>query len=109
MKHNFQIMNNKNENGKYIPDMETLKNNASCKEEVDYINTIEAKWEEYKEKGYTDFIGFTFNMCYITKQSCGHYEIYQISVNNEEEALKQIQFAEEEAKNRKCTKCICNW
>ncbi len=76
---NFQVMteNQKNEYGKYVPDWEALKAGASCEEEKEYIEKIIAQDERWKSKGRGEFVGFAFNMVYITKQSCGHFEIFQ--------------------------------
>ena len=106
-KYNYQIMNNKSENGKYIPNIEELKNNASCLEEIEYLNNVEANWKKYKKTGHIDFIGFAFNMCYVMRQACGHFEIFQTHVNSETEAMKWLKLMESEAKTRKCTRCIC--
>ena len=76
-KYNYQIMNNKSENGKYIPNIEELKNNASCLEEIEYLNNVEANWKKYKKTGHVDFIGFAFNMCYVMRQACGHTSIFR--------------------------------
>lgn len=105
MKYNYQIMKEKSENGKYIPNMEELRSNASCKEEVEYLNSVEAYWKEYAETGYPELIGFTFNMCYVMRQACGHFEIFQTYVRNEEEALTWLRLMESEAATRKCTRC----
>lgn len=107
MKYNYQIMNDKSENGKYIPNIEELKNNASCQEEIEYLNNLEANWKEYKETGHVDFIGFAFNMCYVMRQACGHFEIFQTHVNSETEAMEWLKLMGSEAKTRKCTRCIC--
>lgn len=105
IKYNYQFMQ-KNELGKYMPDMAKLKANASCKEEVDYLTEVENRWEEYRKKGHENLIGFNYNMCYVMKQACGHFEIFQTHADNEEEAMKWLGFAKEEAERRKCTRCV---
>lgn len=52
---------------------------------------------------------FAYNMVYLMKQACGHYEIFQSLVNSESEAIKWLDLMAEEAKTRKCTRCICGW
>ena len=98
-----------NQYGKYIPDLQKLKDNASCQKEIDYINGVEQKWEQYKGTKYEGWIGFAFNMCYVMQQACGHFEIFQTHVNNEQEALEWLELMKTESKTRKCTKCICHW
>ena len=107
MKYNYQIMNEKNSKGNYIPNIEELKKNASCQEEIDYLNSVEKRWKKYEETGNEQYIGFAFNMCYVMRQACGHFEIFQTPVHSEEEAIKWLNLMQEEAKTRKCTRCIC--
>ena len=52
---------------------------------------------------------WAYNMIYLMKQACGHYEIYQTHVSNEKEALDWLDLMAEEAKHRKCTRCTCGW
>lgn len=106
MEYNYQIMKEKSENGNYIPNMEELKNNASCQEEIEYLNSVEAYWKEYAETGYPELIGFTFNMCYVMRQACGHFEIFQVNVQSEEEAINWLRLMENESATRKCTRCL---
>ena len=105
-KYNYQFMQ-RDESGKYMPDMAKLKANASCKEEVDYLTEVENRWEEYRKKGYESLIGFHYNMCYVMRQACGHFEIFQTPADNDAEAIKWLKLMEEEAKKRKCTQCVC--
>ena len=107
MKYNYQIMHTKNEYGHYIPDMQSLKNNASCQEEIKYIEDVEKTWEEYSRTGHERLIGFTYNMCYVMRQACGHFEIFQTHVSDESNAIEWLKIMEEDSKKRKCTKCIC--
>jgi hypothetical protein len=85
------------ENGEYQVDFKTLLNQATCKEEKEYIKEIKT----YIEKKVKTT--FPFKYQYIVKQSCGHYEIFQ---NPHLETIKPI--VEQHSKN-KCTSCICGF
>ena len=52
--------------------------------------------------------GWAFNMIYLMRQACGHYEIFQSFVRSEHEALKWLERMSLEAQTRKCTFCICS-
>lgn len=105
MKHNFQIMNDSNLKGdKYFPDWDVLRAQASETAEVEAIDKAEAFFEEAPE-----FAGFAFNMVYVMKQACGHYEVFQHHVHSRSEAGEWLDMIAEESKTRKCTRCICNW
>lgn len=109
MKINYQVMSEeqKNEHGKYIPDWETLKAGASCEEEKEYIDSVADFYEKIgKKKGWEDSVGFAFNMVYVTKQSCGHFEIFQ-SPQNEYYTLERVLEEAEEHTKSKCSRCIC--
>ena len=105
---NFQVMteNQKNEYGRYVPDWEALKAGASCEEEKEYIDRIIAQDERWISKGRGEFVGFAFNMVYITKQSCGHFEIFQ-SPHNEYHTLEKVLGEAQEHTKSKCSRCIC--
>lgn len=105
MKYNFQIMNESNiKDGKYFPDWDVLRAQATEAAEVEKINETEAFFEEAPE-----LAGFAFNMVYVMKQACGHYEVFQSHVNGPADAHEWLDLMAEEAKTRKCTRCICNW
>lgn len=111
MKYNYQIMKEsiKDERGEYyVPDYDLLRKNASCEEEIEYINDVENRYKKYKEK-HLPLGCFAFNMVYVMKQACGHYEIFQLHVNNDKEAIEWLDMASKEAETRKCTRCICKW
>ena len=109
MKANYQIMNEnqKNENDKYVTDIEKLKQTATCAEEVEYIQKIMKWYEERKEKGFA--FEFAFNMIYITKMSCGHYEVFQTPCNQYYSLNETLKEAKERAEKWKCTRCHCKW
>lgn len=96
---NYQIMgkDHKGKDGRYYPNYEELIKNAESAEEINYIKKV-------KELG----VGFIFNMVYITRQQCGHYEIFQIPVNDYTLAGR-IEDGKAWAAKRNCTACICNW
>lgn len=105
-KYNYQFMQKDEKLGKYIPDMAKLKANASCKEEVDYLTEVENRWEEYRKKGHENLIGFNFNMCYVMRQACGHFEIFQTHAEDDADAIRWLGIVEEEATHRVCTRCV---
>lgn len=110
MKINYQVMgeSQKNKYGKYIPDFEKLIAGATCEEEVAYIQKTQAQFERYLSKtGYESFAGFAFNMVYITRQKCGHFEIFQTPQNEHYRLEENLKQAEEHANNSKCSRCIC--
>lgn len=87
----------------YIPGEDTIDvliYNARCKEERDYLIEKKERLAEF---------GFAFNMLYVCKMACGHYEVFQVYAKDEEDALSWVKFSEDDAKTRKCTRCICNW
>ena len=98
MKINYQIMKESQKSeGKYYPNYKELINNATSKEEQDYINKVQ-----------NDNFGFAYNMVYITKQKCGHYEIFQTPQNEYYSLEDNLKNAKEHALTMKCTHCICN-
>lgn len=97
----------KNEYGRYIPDFETLISKATCEEEVSYIRSVQETFERYKKMGYEKSSGFSFNMVYITRQKCGHFEMFQTPHNEYYTLENNLKQAEKHAIEYKCTKCIC--
>lgn len=96
---NYQVMTDSQQvDGKYIPVWEALIARAASDEEKAYI-------QEVQRHG----INFAFNMVYVTKQACGHYEIFQTPQNEHYGLEENLREAEETAKDRKCTSCICNF
>ncbi len=94
---NYQIIAATADDGKYHPDYDALISAASCEEEAEYIN-------EVKERSFA----FSYNMVYVARQACGHFEIFQ-SPQNEHYPINQVLgSAAEHAAIRKCTHCICN-
>lgn len=109
MKINYQIMteNQKNEYGKYIPDWEALIAGATCEDEIEYIKKVQSQNKKWSEiKGWEKAAGFAFNMVYVTKQSCGHFEIFQ-TPQNEYYTLENVLAEAEEHMKMKCSRCIC--
>lgn len=105
MKYNYQIMNESNmKNNKYFPDWDILRSQATDEAEVEKINEAEDFFKEAPE-----FAGFAYNMVYIMKQACGHYEIFQTHVHSLKDAKEWLDMMAKESTTRKCTRCICNW
>jgi len=96
---NYQVMNDEQMvDGKYFPDYERLMQNATDVEEVSYIREI--------EKGN---FGFSYNLVYVTKQTCGHYEIFQTPLNNHYPLSDSLRLAKERSESSQCTACICSF
>ena len=105
---NFQVMteNQKNEYGRSVPEREALTAGASGEDEKEDLDRIIAQDERWISKGRGEFVGFTFNMVYITKQSCGHFEIFQ-SPHNEHYILEEVLEQAQEHTKSKCSRCMC--
>lgn len=95
---NYQIMTNKNEDGKYVPNYEMLIANSSCEEEAD-------AWRK-AESFHTEF---TWNMVVAMKMACGHWEVFQSSVNEYNPLDETLELLYEHSLHSECTKCICGW
>lgn len=109
MKINYQIMDEsqKNQHGRYIPDYQKLIEGATCKEEIEYIENIIERETKRIATGNEVLNGFAFNMIYLTRQSCGHFEIFQTPCNEYHTLEKNLQLATEYAEKFKCTCCTC--
>ena len=94
---NYQIISKKNDEGWYMPDYEKLINNAKTVEEKEYINKI-------KDRNIT----FAYNMVYITKLKCGHYEIFQTPCNKYHLLNDNLNKATDIVSNQICSDCIIN-
>ena len=98
---NWQVMDDSFKTGKdgaYVPNYELLIMSASCEDEENYLRSAEAAGIE-----------FAFNMVYVTKMACGHYEMFQ-TPQSEFNPLSGILIkASEQAQTNKCTRCICGW
>ena len=62
-----------------------------------------------KQADRLETFGWAYNMVYLMKQACGHYELFQTHVNSEKEAMEWLDLMTKEAEARKCTRCICGW
>lgn len=92
----------KSEDGKYPfsdEDFDTLFQAADSKEAKEYL--ISNKQRLLNRK-------WAYNLIYLMKQACGHYEVFQSFVRNEHDALLWLERMSFEAQTRKCTSCICN-
>lgn len=107
MKINYQIMGEtqKNKRGKYVPDFEKLKQTAITEEERQYIAELLRRYEKCEERGI--YLEFAYNMVYITKLKCGHYEIFQCPMNKYYSLEMNLSMAAEYAEKNRCTACIC--
>jgi hypothetical protein len=95
---NYQVMAAPAADGKYYPNYDALIAGASCEEEVKYLN-------EVKKRNFS----FAYNMVYVTRQACGHFEIFQTSQNEHYPLGTILVNAIERATERKCTRCVCKW
>lgn len=106
---NYQIMTDsaKMSNGKYMPDWELLIRNAIDKNEASYLESVrdlQDKW--MATPGWEGYAGFAYNMVYVTKMQCGHYEIFQTPFNQYYTLEDNLKQAVLHAANYKCTYCI---
>lgn len=97
-KFNYQIITEKDENGRHIPDYDKLIANASCEEEA-------AEWRSAKEHKYHP----TFNLIVCMKMTCGHWEIFQSIVNYCHDLDDELEMLYRLSLKSKCTHCICHW
>ena len=96
----YQIMSESGD-GRYYPAWEALIEEANP-EEKEYLEQLV---KERLER-HDGLRSFAFNLIYIAKQKCGHYEVFQ-SPYNENWTLKGIfDIALEHAQKQKCTHCI---
>jgi hypothetical protein len=89
---NFQISDGTHP----FPNYQRLIESASCKDEAVYLREIE-------ERNIT----FAYNMVYITRQACEHFEIFQTPQNEHYPLDNILKRAVEHAVKNKCTRCIC--
>lgn len=109
MKINYQIMeeSQKNSQGKYIPDFEKLIAGATCEEETAYLKEVQERFDKWLSKpGCEKYAGFAFNMVYVTRQTCGHFEIFQTPCNEHYSLEDNLKEAETHAGSMKCSRCI---
>ena len=71
-------------------------------------NEAERSYIEQNAECFEKF-EWAYNMVYLMKQACGHYELFQTHVNSEKEALEWLELMAKESENLKCTRCICGW
>lgn len=102
---NYQIMSEK-QGENYFPDYESLIQDASCAEEAEYIRSVRTQQEKWAAHGFKT--GFAYNMVYVQRQSCGHYEIFQTPCNEFRPLQEALQVAQMH-QSKRCTKCVCGW
>lgn len=122
---NYQIMGESNllDNGKYMPDWDRLIENASSEDEKQYLETVRADQLNLINPGRIQFrsssdrhmaavhrndAGFAFNMVYVSKMNCGHYEIFQTPCSKYHTLKTNLRLAREHASHNKCSRCITN-
>lgn len=99
MEINYQIMSeNQKKEDKYYPDYDELTANANCEEEKEYI-------EQVKKQNFP----FAYNMVYITKQKCGHFEIFQTPQNEYYSIKENLSHAMKHAEESACSHCISSF
>lgn len=109
MRINYQIMgeSQKNHYGKYIPDFEKLVAGATCEEEITYIRDVQERTYGWLNRpGCESYAGFSYNMVYITRQKCGHFEIFQTPCNEYYSLEENLNQAADHAERMKCSRCI---
>lgn len=90
--------------GKYVPNYDELIAEAPNDEMIAKWTRSKELYETTKDKDF-GFDGFAYNSIYMMEMSCGHYEIFQHSVRNEDDLIEWIKLMQKE--NKKCTRCIC--
>lgn len=86
--------------GQHIPDWDALIANATCEEEAEYLKGLQEKMHG---------LGFAYNMIYVTRQKCGHFEIFQTPCNVHYPLDENLKQAREHAETHACTACTCGW
>ena len=104
----YQVMESNQimKNGKYMPDWEDLISRSADEDERLYLEDVRAGMYSYLLEGNDDFAGFTFNMVYVVKMKCGHYEIFQCPYNTFYSIKESLFHARQHAKKSNCTDCI---
>lgn len=97
---------NKNESGAYVPNYDELIADAPNDEMK--ANWIASK-ELHERLGEKDakYGGFAFNSIYMIKMKCGHYEVFQHSVRDENDLVEWISLMQSDKHYKNCTRCIC--
>lgn len=93
---NYQIMPNVEQDGKYIPDYDALLAAASSEQERRYLRRVA-----------DHDMRFAYNMVYVTRMMCGHFEIFQTPQNKHYSLEENLARAREHASTSRCTRCIC--
>lgn len=96
----YEIMTNKEDDGRYYPNYENLIAEAPNED----IKNVLKESQKITEK----FEGFAYNAIYVMKMKCGHYELFQHQVVDEDDLINWIHLMHEERNYNKCTMCICD-
>lgn len=94
---------NKNDEGSYVPNYDELIAEAPNEDMTN--KWIQAR-DLHAELG-GKFGGFAFNSIYMIEMKCGHYEIFQHSVRDEDDLLEWIELMQSDKYYKNCTRCIC--
>ena len=107
------------DDGQCYPDYDEFIKNARDEEEKAYLEEVKQRHLEREAEGYKNN-GFAFEIIYVTKQACGHYELFQHPLwrnygkePTEETTIKSLEsvlsiIKDDKRRQRKCTRCICN-
>lgn len=97
----YQVIDEKSraQNGNYKTDWDDLIDRAPDNECREYLTETRKKM---KAKG----ISFAYNMVYVTRMACGHYEIFQCPGNMHRPIAKNLREAREYSLTHKCSACI---
>ena len=90
----YEIMANKKEDGRYYPNYENLIAEAPNKD----IKNVLKESQKITEK----FGGFAYNAIYVMKMKCGHYELFQHQVIDEDDLINWIHLMHEERNYSVC-------
>ena len=96
----YEIMTNKEDDGRYYPNYENLIAKAPSED----IKNVLKESQKITEK----FGGFAYNAIYVMKMKCGHYELFQHQVVDEDDLINWIHLMHEERNYSRCTMCICD-
>ena len=96
----YEIMTNKEDDGRYYPNYENLIAEAPNED----IKNVLKESQKITEK----FGGFAYNAIYVMKMKCGHYELFQHQVVDEDDLINWFHLMHEERNYSRCTMCICD-
>lgn len=97
----YQVIDEKSraQDGNYRTDWDDLIDRAPDNECREYLT-------ETRKKMKAIGISFAYNMVYVTRMACGHYEIFQCPSNAHWPIAKNLREAREYSLTHKCSACI---